>query len=47
MRAYVLALVVRQKSTISVMARRAAVACSGEARPVSAKLSSASVKNAS
>ena len=40
-------LVVRQKSTMSEMARREAVASSGEARPVSTKLSSASVKNAS
>ena len=40
-------LVVRQNSTMSAIARREAAAWSGEASPVSTKLSSASVKNAS
>ena len=40
-------LAVRQKSTIAEIARRAAPASSGDASPVSTKLSSDSVKNAS
>ena len=37
----------RQKSTMSSIARREALACSADASPVSTKLNSASVKNAS
>jgi hypothetical protein len=41
------ALVLRQKSTMSAIARRAALVSPADASPVSTKLSSASVKNAS